>query len=312
VTAPSPSSTRPSDHVDALFNQVEVLADPNRTVAILPGGLTNRNYKVTTKAGCFVARLSSANSEILAIDREAEHLNSVAAAQAGVAPAVVDYLPGQGLLVIEWLEGRTYSATDLRDSRNLARVAQACRLLHSGPRFANDFNMFAVQRRYLDIVVRRGFRLPHRYLQFMPTLRLIEDALAAQAEPTVPCHNDLLAENFIDGGHALWLIDYEYAGNNDPCFELGNIWSESNLTEPQLAELIAHYYGSPIRNKIARARLLGLASKYGWTLWASIQDGVSDLDFDFWSWGMEKYDRAVVEFDGPDLSRLLVEVQQPE
>ena len=41
-------------------------------------------------------------------------------------------------------------------------------------------------------------------------------------------------------------------------------------------------------------------SKYGWTLWASIQDANSDLDFDFWAWGMEKYDRAVEEFDGPD------------
>jgi len=74
---------------------------------------------------------------------------------------------------------------------------------------------------------------------------------------------------------------------------------------------VGHYYGTPSRSLVARARLLGLMSKYGWTLWASIQDGVSDLDFDFWSWGMEKYDRAVAEFDGPDLPRLLVDVQQP-
>ena len=59
---------------------------------------------------------------------------------------------------------------------------------------------------------------------------------------------------------------------------------------------------------MARARLWGLMSKYGWTLWASIQDGVSPIDFDFWSWGMEKYDRAVVEFEGPDFERLLEDV----
>ena len=97
------------------------------------------------------------------------------------------------------------------------------------------------------------------------------------------------------------LIDYEYSGNNDPCFELGNVWSESNLSLEQLEQLIAAYYGRPLRHKVARARLWGLMSKYGWTLWASIQDGVSDIDFDFWSWGMEKYDRAVAEFDSPDL-----------
>ena len=50
-------------------------------------------------------------------------------------------------------------------------------------------------------------------------------------------------------------------------------------------------------------------SKYGWTLWGSIQDSISDLDFDFWGWAMEKYDRAVAEFDGPEFERLLADVQ---
>jgi thiamine kinase-like enzyme len=53
-------------------------------------------------------------------------------------------------------------------------------------------------------------------------------------EGTVPCNNDLLAENFIDAGDRIYLIDYEYSGNNDPCFELGNVWSESNLAPAQL------------------------------------------------------------------------------
>jgi thiamine kinase-like enzyme len=140
----------------------------------------------------------------------------------------------------------------------------------------------------------------------------MEEAMRVRAEPTVPCNNDLLAENFIDVGGELKLIDYEYSGNNDACFELGNVWSESNLSAEQLDELVTLYYGERLRNKIARARLWGLMSKYGWTLWASIQDGMSDLDFDFWGWGMEKYDRAVPEFDGPDFDRLLDEVQRAD
>jgi thiamine kinase-like enzyme len=129
-------------------------------------------------------------------------------------------------------------------------------------------------------------------------------AMGAHPEPTVPCNNDLLAENFIDDGERLWLIDYEYSGNNEPSFELGNIWSESNLSVEQLSALVEAYYGEPLRNKVARARLWGLMSKYGWTLWASIQDAVADIDFDYWQWGMEKYDRAVAEFTGRDFDSL--------
>ena len=53
-------------------------------------------------------------------------------------------------------------------------------------------------------------------------------------------------------------------------------------------------------------------SKYGWTLWASIQDGVSEIDFDFWGWGMEKYERAVAEFDDPGFERLLDEARRAD
>ena len=169
--------------------------------------------------------------------------------------------------------------------------------------------MFEIQRRYLELVTERGFRLPDRYAEFEPQVEEIRRALAAHPEAPVPCNNDLLAENFIDVGDGFRLIDYEYSGMGDACFELGNIWSESNLSLPQLEELVTHYYGRPSTAKVARARLWGLMSKYGWTLWASIQDGVSTIDFDFWSWGMEKYERALLEFDGPDFERLLEEVQ---
>ena len=171
--------------------------------------------------------------------------------------------------------------------------------------------MFDIQRFYLSTVQARGFRLPDRYLDFEPQVEQMRKALDAAPLQTVPCNNDLLAANFLDDGERLWVIDYEYAGNNDPCFELGNIWSESNLALDQLDELITHYYRREQPSLVARARLLGLMSKYGWTLWASIQDATSEMDFDFWEWGMEKYVRAVDEFDGPDFEALLAAAATP-
>jgi thiamine kinase-like enzyme len=168
--------------------------------------------------------------------------------------------------------------------------------------------MFRIQRGYLALVQERGFRLPDRFVEFQPHIQRMEAALAVHPNPPVPCNNDLLAANIIDTGDRLWLIDWEYAGNGDPAFELGNVWSESNLSLDQLEELVARYHGEARPDQVARARLLGVMSKYGWTLWGSIQDAISDLDFDFWEWAMEKYDRAVEEFDGPDFDALLDQV----
>ena len=84
----------------------------------------------------------------------------------------------------------------------------------------------------------QGFVIPAGYPDLLPQLTAARRALAAREPATVPCNNDLLAANFIDDGEQLWLIDYEYSGNNDPCFELGNIAAESALSTDALADLV--------------------------------------------------------------------------
>ena len=293
-----------TDH-SAELDAVACLRGREREVEELPGGLTNVNLKVTTDEHTVVVRIAQSGSEMLAINREAEHLNSVAAAEAGVGAPVLEYVADPGLLVVGYIEGHTFTDDDLRHGGHLSRVAAACRQLHAGPRFVNDFDMFDIRRGYLDLVRENGYRLPDRYDEFEDKAEQIRRAFAVRPTPTVPCNNDLLAGNFIDDGEKLWLIDYEYGGNNDPCFELGNLWSEPNLSLEQLEELMEAYDGELLRHRVARARLWALMSKYGWTLWGSIQSSVSTIDFDFWEWAMEKYDRAVAEFDGPDFDRLL-------
>jgi len=292
--------------IEQIMDSVAELADQGRTVSALSGGLTNANHKVVTATGAYVVRHWSEESGLLAIDRDNEFHNSVRAAEVGVGARVVAYLPEQRALVLEWIEGRALSAADLRRGGALLdEVAAACRRLHGARRFRDDFDMFEIQARYLEIVRARGFRLPERYDEFEPHTAAIRDSLAARAEATVPCNNDLLAENILRSPAGLRLIDYEYSGNNEPSFELGNLWSESGLSLGALEQLVSAYYTRRSMAKLARARLWGLMSKYAWTLWASIQDGVSAIEFDFWGWGLEKYERAVAEFDGPDFELLL-------
>lgn len=296
----------------ARLDRIPWLHDRTYAVEPLPGGLTNVNLKVTLPDRTVVVRIAQPGSSLLAVDHGIEHVNSIAAFEAGVGAPVIDYLPEEGLMVVGYVEGRTFTEDDLRSGGQLGRVAAACRQLHQGPRFVNDFDMFAIQSGYLSVVRDRDFRLPPRYLEFQAHVDRIRAAFAVRPDETVPCNNDLLAGNFIDDGTKIWLIDYEYSGNNEACFELGNIWSEADLSLDQLAELMTAYDGAHLRHRVARARLWGLMSKYGWTLWGSIQHSVSDIEFDFWGWAMEKYDRAVAEFDGPDFEELLEEVTRAD
>jgi len=305
-------ATSAVEDLDVIFDQVPSIAARPRTVAELPGGLTNRNFKISTINGTFVARVASGGSELLAIDRQNEYRNSVRAAAAGVGAPVIDYQPSLSVLVLKFLDGRTLANADVADPDRLRRIARACRRLHGAERFDGDFDMFQIQRRYRAVVTERGIAIPAGYDDLADKFDAAARALAVRDEGTVPCNNDLLAANFIDDGEKIWLIDYEYSGNNDACFELGNIWAECQLPDEALATLIAEYYGRPLRNKIARAMLLGLAGKYGWTLWGAIQAAVSPIDFDFWSWATERFEGAVAGFSAPGFDRLLDEVQRTD
>jgi thiamine kinase-like enzyme len=297
----------------ALLERIEVLRGRSCTVEPLPGGLTNQNYKVSTPDGTYVLRHSAPSSDDeLTVDRRAEYENSVRAAAAGVGAPVIAFLPDDGVLVVGFLDGETLTDEHLQQRGILPRVAEACRRLHAGEPFVNRFDMFELQADYLGRVRRRGFRLPPDYLDHAGTVERIRDALRVCPVAARPCNNDLLPANFIDDGTTVSIIDYEYSGNNDPYFELGNIWSECHLTLDQLEELLVAYDGAASRSHLARARLWGLMSQYGWTLWASIQDATSPKEFDFWSWGMEKYERAQATLSDPDLERLLADVTRAD
>jgi thiamine kinase-like enzyme len=298
----------PDAQTDALLGSLRVLAGRRWTAAELGGGLTNRNYRVTTvddgPPGDYVVRISSNESSLLAIDRAAERHNTACAWEAGVGAPVVEAVP-EHVLVVGFLSGRTLGAEDVRDERVIPRIADSVRRLHAGPPFVGEFDMRAIRRRYLAIVQEHGFRLPDDYLELAPRVEALEDAMRPGDEPLVPCNNDLLAANFIDDGEQIWLIDYEYSGMNEASFELGNIASESGLDLDQTTALVTAYWQTASKQKVARARAWSLLARYGWTLWASIQDGVSSIDFDFWSWGMEKYDSARAELRGPVLDEIV-------
>ena len=289
------------------FNKIALLAK-RTSIKELSGGLTNRNFLIETPGDKYVARVSSNSSDFLAIDRGSEFINTTIAGKGGVGAEVLDYIPGEGLLLISYISGKTYGADDV--AANLPRIATSLRNLHALEPFDHEFNMFNTQSNYLKIVKEQGFRVPNGYVDFEPMVAQIKKAFEVLFEGLVPCNNDLLPGNFIDDGKKIWLIDYEYSGNNDACFEIGNVWAEAFQPIEALEELVTAYYGAHRPDKVARAWLWALMAKYGWTLWASIQDSVSEIEFDFWEWGMSKYDLARSEFTSEYFKKALVAAAQ--
>ncbi len=300
------TATRPS--IDDVIAAIPDWAGRTVTHEPVAGGLTNSNHRVEVDGVPYFVRIPGPSTELLAVDRRNERHNTLAAASTGVSPRVVAVVEAWDVFALEWVDAETMSGEALRAPGMPGRIADALRRLHAGPRFRDDFDMFRLAERYLAVVDERGIPVPAGYREHLPSIPRIEAALAVHPMASEPCHNDLLAENYLDDGERLWLVDYEYSGNNDPTFELGNTCQELGYDDAQVRELCAAYFGEATAALLARMRLQMIMSDVGWTLWAAIQARISTIDYDFTGWANERWARASAAIDGLDFEAWLAAV----
>ena len=296
-----------TSRVDEAVAQVSLWKGREVKVSQLSGGLTNENYLVEVAGQKYVMRMPGQSTELLAIDRGNEVYNTKSAATTGIGPMVLEHVPALDVLVLEFIPGTTMSAAALQSKEMAVRMASSFHRLHGAPKFLKDFNMFRLIEEYLGIVEKHQIAIPAGYRDRLPAVAQIEKAVSAGAVPAVPCHNDLLCENFIDDGTDLRIVDYELSGNNDPCFDLGNTAQEAEFDQSLRAALCSAYFGRDDARQLARMNLFALMSDIGWTLWGAIQAKISAVDFDFRGYYASRWARALDLLESDRFDRWLNE-----
>ena len=175
---------------------------PGRDARVEPlgGGITNRNFKVTVGGEAFVLRIGGKDTELLGIDRHAEHAASRIAADLGLAPQVVGFVEPEGYLVTRFVDGEVGRVDVEEVGRALAR-------LHAGPAFPGRFDSFRVVEVYRATALARGVAVPAAYERAKEVADAVERRRAGVAPR--PCHNDLLNANFIAERSRSWIVDKE-------------------------------------------------------------------------------------------------------
>lgn len=176
----------------------------------LEGGITNRNFVLAIGGERFVLKLDGAQTAALGIDRGRERRCAAIAAKLGVGPEVYHFLPRERSLVTRFIEGSALSPRAARRPALLKRIVASIKRVHGGPRFPGRFSAFDTVLAYRRAALRRGVRLPRELDHALLAMRRIEASLGPCRAPK-PCHNDLLAGNFIDDGRVVRILDWEYA-----------------------------------------------------------------------------------------------------
>jgi len=298
------------DELVRALHRLPELAGRDLTLTALSGGITNRNFRVDASGTDerWVIRLAGNDTHLLGISREVEHAATVAAAGVGVGPEVTAFIRPEGYLVTRFIVGEPVSAEAVHRPETLRRVADSLRRIHDGPAIPGLFVPLRIVEAYRALAIARGVPIPPEYDRATDAARRIERALLADPLEPRPCHNDLLNANFIDDGHRIRIIDWEYAGMGDPFFDLGNFSINHELGPEEDELLLDAYDGSVEPRRLARLTLMRVVSDFREAMWGVLQQGVSTLDVDFVAYAGGSFDRLLRNAATPRFEEALTQV----
>jgi thiamine kinase-like enzyme len=282
------------------------------------GGLAHVTYAVSTEAGDrYVLKFLTQEMDDFGLMIPIDDLiaNTAAAGESGVGARVVQALPEIPALVLEFIDGRTLDTPDLARADYIPRISRALRDLHAkAPPMRTTTVIWKFLDDYLALIDKHSLECPAGILDWLPTMRRVQAALAVNALPPVPSNNDLLAKNVMDDGR-IRIIDYDFSGMNDPMFDVGDLAMEGDYDPDQIRVACDAYFGAHDPIQYARANLFGIAAQYTWTLLfvgmdALLTDSPAE-GFDYWQEASSRWDWTRAKLESASLESLIAAASAP-
>jgi len=202
------------------------------TLSRLDGGSSNHTWRVDKHGRSAVLKIDDRPRSEPFNTRRREADIQTRAFEAGLASRVL--FVGETVYLTEFIDGTVWSLDSLHEEDNLRQLGIALRQLHSLPLTGRVFDAAGAARDYARRVTDADER------KVRECLRTIE--AAPRPRNLCCCHNDLVAENIITVPGVRFL-DWEYACDNDPFFDLATVAAHHDLTEAQQRTLLVAYLG---------------------------------------------------------------------
>jgi len=271
------------------------------SVQELKGGITNRLYRVSSSDGHdYVFRLYGARTELF-IDRDVEMENLRRLEASKVTQRLIKYLPERNVTIVEFIPGYVLKNPDFLREDLWERIIRPIQIIHrSRVHLPFRFDPLLEVKRFYKIL--EGIN-PH-YPEFdirgtMEVLDRIGEVAAISPSEYVPCHNDLLADNFIlraqtdDGKEPMVLIDWEYGGMAPPYYDMADMFQEVLVPREVERHLLRTYWED--KDLDFHQYMTDLFKPFPdtyWFLWSLIQLNISTIPFDYYGYGKVKFQNA--------------------
>ena len=260
---------------------------------VLAGGMTNKNYKVRISGKDYILRIPGNGTESM-ISRVNEKHNSKLANELDIDTHILYFDEVSGIKISELIEdAETINAQTAKREDTMEMTTSILRKLHNSElEFKNTFDVFKEIIKYEKLLKDINGNNFEDYLDIRTKVMNLENTLENLGRDVKPCHNDTVPENFIKGNNdKLYLIDWEYSGNNDPMWDLAAhiIECDFNIDEEELF-LQKYFETNEVQEKYKTKILIyKICQDFLWSLWTNIKEAKGD---DFGTYGIDRYNRA--------------------
>ena len=256
------------------------------------GGMTNKNYKVMIDDQNYVLRVPGNGTEKM-ISRVDEIKNAAFAHEIGVDADLIYFNEQTGIKISKFIEdAQTLSPEGAKKPYVMKKICQLLNQLHQcGREMENEFNVYEKIESYEQLLNELKGEYYEDYQLVKQQVLQLKELMDDLEIKLVPCHNDTLAENFIKDKHdQYYLIDWEYAGMNDPMWDVAAHCLENGFNSDEEELFLKTYFKQePKRSYKTRVLVNKIYQDFLWSLWTKVKEASGD---DFGDYGIERYNRA--------------------
>ena len=273
-------------------------------ISQLSGGITNKLYRIQSEKGDYTLRVYGDKTDLfISRDNEAHAITEMC--KLGVCAPLVKYLPEKGVTIVEFIDDAlVLKNKHFLDSSLYPKIVAPIRKIHSSDvRLKKVFNPLIEIMKMSAILA--GLDVKYKEFDIAGTIdRLVKLSGIINIPETeyVPCHNDLLADNFIlineNATHKyaspMYIIDWEYAGMAPRYYDIADMFQE--ILAPRAAEegIVTEYCrGDNAERTLFFVDLFKPFPDIYWFLWSLVQLNISTITFDYYNYGRVKYENAI-------------------
>ncbi len=186
-----------------------------KIVKRLEGGMSNYTYVVECQGEQYTFRVPGKFAEKF-VNRDEEYANIREVERLGLNNETVYIEIQSGEKLAKYVDGTIMSTTDVVSYNEMS--VKALKKLHNSDLKFSDYNAFGRLDDDERFCRETGFTHPQEYLDLRH--KLDEMHKEYKKVKMVPCHCDYQPTNLVIGKDRFYVLDWEFAGMNDPFYDI--------------------------------------------------------------------------------------------